>query len=78
MAKDKPTTKLSYEQALEELEKALESLEKGDRNLEETMALFERGKNLLNRCRDLLKQAELRVTELNTGDDKTKDLEDDS
>jgi exodeoxyribonuclease VII small subunit len=77
MAKEKPIEELTYEKSLEELDNVLDSLEQGDRDLEETLVLYERGKQLLGHCRDLLDQAQLRVSEL-TFDGELNPMEDDS
>ncbi|HEX9090508.1 MAG TPA: exodeoxyribonuclease VII small subunit [Anaerolineales bacterium] len=63
-------TKLSYEQALAELEKIVASLEANEPggtnkfSLEESMSLFERGQALTRHCLELLDKAELRVKQL--------------
>ncbi|GAB4385357.1 MAG: hypothetical protein Kow0022_10900 [Phycisphaerales bacterium] len=55
---------LSYEQAVEELEHIVERIESGEASLEESMKLYERGTSLLRRCRNVLDQAEQRLSEL--------------
>ena len=77
MAKQKPIEELTYEKSLQELDEVLSSLEAGDLDLEETIALYERGKQLLGRCRELLEQAQLRVSELSP-EGKLDHLEDNS
>ncbi len=60
-----PVGKLTYEQALAELESIVTALESNQHTLEETLALFERGQNtgsLL--CRNYWDQAELKVQQL--------------
>ena len=60
---EKPIEKLTYEEALAELESIVFALE-GDasRNkLEESIKLFERGQALAERCSVLLEAAELKV-----------------
>lgn len=69
MAKNKPLDELSYEQAFVELQAVVEQLEAGELPLEESLALFERGQALSARCSDLLEQAQLRLTELTSGED---------
>lgn len=61
---DKEVEKLSYEQALAELEGIVQQLENQSLALEATLALFERGKTLLAHCQTLLDRAELKVREL--------------
>jgi len=59
-----PIEKLSYEQALAELESIVASLEASKLPLEESMALFERGQALSRHCVELLDKAELRIKQL--------------
>jgi exodeoxyribonuclease VII small subunit len=56
--------KLSYEQALTELEKIVQQLENQSLELDVTLTMFERGKSLIRRCQILLDQAELKVRQL--------------
>jgi exodeoxyribonuclease VII small subunit len=56
--------KLSFEEALDELEDIVSQLESGELTLEETLQLFERGQALVGRCEDALNQAELRLEAL--------------
>ncbi|MFS8038641.1 exodeoxyribonuclease VII small subunit [Xanthobacter sp. AM11] len=53
--------KLSFEEALAELEAIVSSLEKGNVPLAESIAIYERGEALKARCEALLKAAEARV-----------------
>ncbi|HAF60825.1 MAG TPA: exodeoxyribonuclease VII small subunit [Anaerolineaceae bacterium] len=64
MIAKKDIQKLSYEQALEELEHVITGLETGTLALEEMIAQFEVGKELLAHCQNLLDQAELRVRQV--------------
>jgi exodeoxyribonuclease VII small subunit len=59
-----PVEKLTYEQALNELEGITQKLESQALELEETLTLFERGKALIQRCQTLLEKAELKVSQL--------------
>lgn len=59
-----PVDKMTYEQALAELEKTVETLENSQPDLEDSLALYERGQALAQRCATLLDQAELRVQKL--------------
>jgi exodeoxyribonuclease VII small subunit len=56
--------KLSYEQALNELEGIVQQLENQSLELDSTLKMFERGKSLIQRCQLLLDQAELTVRQL--------------
>ncbi|MFG1374832.1 exodeoxyribonuclease VII small subunit [Xanthobacter oligotrophicus] len=53
--------KLSFEQALAELEAIVGNLERGSVPLEESIAMYERGEALKMRCETLLRAAEARV-----------------
>lgn len=57
-------SKLSYEEAVAELERIVTELERGDVPLETTLERFERGVALARRCEDRLHEAEARVTML--------------
>jgi len=59
-----PVDKLSYEQALAELETIVASLEANKLPLDKSMALYERGQALTKHCVSLLDKAELRVKQL--------------
>lgn len=63
MAEDK----LTFEQALEQLENIVEALEKGDVALDESMKLFEEGTKLVGKCNAMLKEAEQKVSVLQEG-----------
>jgi exodeoxyribonuclease VII small subunit len=56
--------KLTYEQALAELEQIVNALENDSQGLEGTLRQFERGKTLLQHCQKLLQGAELKVRQL--------------
>jgi exodeoxyribonuclease VII small subunit len=56
--------KLTFEQAIEELERIVSQLEGGKVPLEESVAIYERGEVLKRRCEELLRQAEARVEKI--------------
>ncbi|HFE65852.1 MAG TPA: exodeoxyribonuclease VII small subunit [Chloroflexi bacterium] len=56
--------KLSFEEALVELEEIVTKLEAGELTLEESLALFERGQKLAALCNQQLDEASLRVEQL--------------
>ncbi len=56
--------KMTYEQALAELEEITRQLEENPPALEQTLALYERGQSLAKRCTALLDQAELKIRQL--------------
>ena len=53
-----------FEDALERLEALVDALEDGDLELEESLSRFEEGVRLVRSCSDRLRQAELRVKQL--------------
>jgi len=56
--------KLSFEQALVELEKIVTQLESGDLTLEASLDLFEQGQKLAKQCDVQLETAALRIEQL--------------
>ena len=56
--------KLSFEQAIDQLETIVKRLEEGKVPLEESVAIYERGEALKRRCEELLRQAEARVEKI--------------
>ena len=56
--------KLSFEDALAELEKIVAQLESGDLTLEASLDLFEQGQKLAQQCNVQLETAALRVEQL--------------
>lgn len=65
----KKGTKPSFEENYKRLEEVVKLLDAGNLSLEETLALFEEGINLARACESQLDQAELRITQLDTGKD---------
>lgn len=62
----KKNTKVTFEQRLERLEEIVALLDRGDAPLEELLALYEEGIVLSKECSDFLRQAEQKVTMLQT------------
>ncbi len=58
--------KLSFEQALAELEDIADRLEEGELSLDETIKLFEQGIKLSSLCADSLKTAKQKIETLKT------------
>ena len=56
--------KLSFEEALKELEGIVDKLERGDVPLEQSIAIYERGADLKSHCEQKLKSAELKVEQI--------------
>ena len=61
--------KLSFEEALKELENTVHRLEGGGLTLDESIALFERGMRLARHCGRKLDEAELKVSQLVPSDE---------
>jgi exodeoxyribonuclease VII small subunit len=57
-------TKLSFEEALEQLEEIVSKLEDGSINLEESVTEYTRGVHLKNHCETKLKEATLKVEQI--------------
>ena len=61
---EKPIAKMSFEEALSELETVVRSLEDGKVPLERSIDLYERGEALRKHCDERLKAAEMRVEKI--------------
>lgn len=57
-------TKLSFEEALEQLEEIVNKLEDGSINLEDSIEEYTRGVHLKNHCETKLKEATLKVEQI--------------
>jgi exodeoxyribonuclease VII small subunit len=68
-ATDTDIAKLSFEDALKELEQIVDQLEKGTVGLEESIAIYARGEALKTHCNDLLRNAEQRIEKISLGAD---------
>ena len=66
-AKEKPIDKLTFEEALAELEIIVRQLEAGEVELEKSIAIYERGAALKAHCESRLKSAELKVEQIVQG-----------
>ena len=56
--------KLSFEEALKQLETITEQIEQGQIGLEESITQYERGMALVKQCRDILNKAEHKIQQL--------------
>lgn len=65
---DKPVEKMSFEEAMAELEQVVGQLERGDVPLEQSISLYERGAALKKRCEAKLKDAEEKVAAITLGE----------
>ena len=63
--------KLSFEDAMNELESIASQLETGDAPLEESIELFERGNRLKQHCEKILEAAEEKVEQITVGEGGT-------
>lgn len=72
---DKPAdiSKMSFEQALAELEDIVSGLEAGDVALDQSIGQYERGEKLRAHCQKLLQEAEARVEKIRLGSDGKPD-----
>ncbi|MBN1845159.1 MAG: exodeoxyribonuclease VII small subunit [Sedimentisphaerales bacterium] len=57
--------KMTFEQALGELEKIVEQVEEGKIGLEDSIDQYAQGMQLIKHCRDILEQAEKRIEVIN-------------
>ena len=67
MAKDKnqdDISKLSFEQAIEELTGIVGKIEQGEIPLQDSLAQYEKGMALIKHCRDILQKAEKRIEKI--------------
>jgi len=63
----KPVDKMTFEEALGELEGIVRQLETGDVELEKSIAIYERGAALRAHCEGRLRSAELKVEQIVQG-----------
>lgn len=62
--------KLSFEEAIEQLDEIVEQLEEGDVPLEEAISIYKNGMELSKLCHDKLKNVEKQLMEILTDDGK--------
>ena len=62
-------TKLSFEDAMKQLEEVVRALESGNVELEKSIALYEEGARLKAHCERKLKEAEEKVAKITLGPD---------
>ncbi len=63
--------KLTFEEALKQLETIAEQIEQGKIGLEESITQYERGMALVKQCRDILSKAEHKIEQLQQRPDGT-------
>lgn len=61
--------KLSFEEALTELEEIVGRLERGDIDLEDSISIYERGEALKTHCESKLEKAKMKVDKIITQPD---------
>jgi exodeoxyribonuclease VII small subunit len=61
--------KLSFEEALNELQNLVKSLEKGDSKLDDAIKAYQRGVDLKRHCEQKLQDAQLKVDKIVQGAD---------
>ncbi len=66
--------KLTFEEALRQLETLAEQIERGEIGLEESIGKYEEGMTLVKHCRGLLLRAEDRIQRLQERTDGTLDV----
>ncbi len=69
MAQNTALEKLSFEQALEQLEGIVRDLETGKAPLEESIGAYERGVALKNHCEKKLKEAQSKIEKITIAPD---------
>ena len=60
--------KLTFEEAMHELEKLVNSLDKGDISLDEAIAAYDRGSQLKDFCQTKLQEAKMKVESIKLSD----------
>ncbi len=60
--------KLTFEEAMRELEKLVDGLDKGDVSLDEAIAAYERGSQLKDYCQKKLLEAKMKIETIQSSD----------
>ena len=60
--------KLTFEDAMKELELLVDSLDKGDISLDEAIAAYDRGSQLKDHCQKKLNEAKMKVETIQSSD----------
>ena len=58
---DDPLEKMTFEEAMKELENLVDALDKGDVSLDEAIAAYDRGSQLKDHCQKKLNEAKMKV-----------------
>lgn len=78
MSDNKSVEKMSFEEALSELEKIVQKIDSGQENLSDAISSFERGVTLRKHCDSMLKDAKMKIEKITNTDDsdfKTTEVE---
>ena len=68
MMNDGSLDKMSFEDAMKELEKLVDSLDKGDVSLDEAITAYDRGSQLKEYCEKKLNEAKMKIETIQTSD----------
>ena len=68
MNNDNMLDKMSFEEAMNELENLVESLDKGDISLDQAIAAYDRGSQLKDHCQKKLSEAKMKVETIQSSD----------
>ena len=60
--------KMTFEEAIKELERLVDSLDKGDISLDEAIAAYDRGSQLKDYCQKKLQEAKMKVDTIQSTD----------
>ena len=63
-----PLEKMTFEDAMKELENLVESLDKGDISLDEAIAAYDKGSQLKDHCQKKLNEAKMKVETIQSSD----------
>ena len=67
--------KLTFEEAMRELEKLVDSLDKGNVSLDEAIAAYDRGSQLKDYCQKKLHEAKMKIETIQSSDNNDTILE---
>ena len=68
MMNDVSHDKMSFEDAMKELEKLVDSLDKGDVSLDEAITAYDRGSQLKEYCEKKLNEAKMKIETIQSSD----------
>ena len=68
MINDGSLDKMSFEDAMKELEKLVDSLDKGDVSLDEAITAYDRGSQLKEYCEKKLNEAKMKIETIQSSD----------